>query len=299
MIERVLNFQINDMASTESLLLVPKRGTFRGMDGRTFNNSIPELIISRWKDSKHDIPIDVEHSTELRRPQGLPAPAVGWITELTIAEDGSIAGVVNWTEEGRELIESKKYRYYSPAYLVNRETGEVVGLRSVGLTNVPNLGVPALNHEGDEGENMDSLKTVCNSLGLGDGASEVEIVTEINTLKTQKAEAEERATKAEAKVAEMEKAKLKAEINSTVDEGVRDGKIAPATKDYFITSINTEEGLASFKEMLAKSPKLISTGEEITGSPNEPKASLNSEESAICAQLGLSEEEYRKAKEAE
>ena len=128
----------------DRLVLVPASGSFSGIDGRTFINSNPQRIIERWKKTGHDIPVDIEHSTELRGPQGLPAPAVGWISDLVVAENGGIVGTVSWTEEGRELVSARKYRYFSPAYLVDKATKEIAGIRSIGLTNVPNLGVPAL-----------------------------------------------------------------------------------------------------------------------------------------------------------
>ena len=50
--------------------------------------------------------------------------------------------------------------------------------------------------------------------------------------------------------------------------------------------------------MLGKSPRLIGEGETITGKPGtDDKADLNAEEKAFCAALGVSEEEYNKAKE--
>ena len=270
----------------DRLVLVPASGSFSGIDGRTFINSNPQRIIERWKKTGHDIPVDIEHSTELRGPQGLPAPAVGWISDLVVAENGGIVGTVSWTEEGRELVSARKYRYFSPAYLVDKATKEIAGIRSIGLTNVPNLGVPALNSEGNGGDYMDKdLKVICNSLGISEGATEAEVVTEINSLKTRL-------------IQEQEAAAFKAELNAAVEKGVEDGKIAPAQKDFFLASINSQEQLDSFKAMLGKSPRLIGEGETITGKPGtDDKADLNAEEKAFCAALGVSEEEYNKAKE--
>ena len=283
----------------DRLVLVPASGSFSGIDGRTFINSNPQRIIERWKKTGHDIPVDIEHSTELRGPQGLPAPAVGWISDLVVAENGGIVGTVSWTEEGRELVSARKYRYFSPAYLVDKATKEIAGIRSIGLTNVPNLGVPALNSEGNGGDYMDKdLKVICNSLGISEGATEAEVVTEINSLKTRLAAAEEKAAEAEKKIQEQEAAAFKAELNAAVDKGVEDGKIATAQKDFFLASINSQEQLDSFKAMLGKSPRLIGEGETITGKPGtDDKADLNAEEKAFCAALGVSEEEYNKAKE--
>lgn len=283
----------------DRLVLVPASGSFSGIDGRTFINSKPQRIIERWKKTGHDIPVDIEHSTELRGPQGLPAPAVGWISDLAIAENGGIVGTVNWTEEGRELVSARKYRYFSPAYLVDKNTKEIAGIRSIGLTNVPNLGVPALNSEGNEGDYMDKdLKVICNSLGISEGATEAEVVTEINSLKTRLTAAEDKVAEAEKKIREQEVEAFKAELNSAVEKGVEDGKIAPAQKDFFLASINSQEQLDSFKAMLGRSPRLIEEGETITGMPgNEDKVDLNAEEKAYCDALGISVEEYIKVKE--
>ena len=300
--ESVLLNSVYDFSADapDRLVLVPSSGSFSGIDGRTFINRNPQRIIERWKKTGHDIPVDIEHATELRGPQGFPAPAVGWITDLVVDQNGGIVGSVNWTEEGKELIASRKYRYFSPAYLVDRNTKEIAGIRSIGLTNVPNLGVPSLNSEGnEEGEDMEKdLKVICNSLGIAEGATEAEVVTEINSLRTRLAAAETKAAEAERKIREQEEAAFKAELNSAVEKGVEDGKIAPAQKEFFLTSINSQEALDSFKAMLGKSPRLIEDGETVTGKPEgEDKVALNAEEKAFSEMLGVTQEEYINAKE--
>lgn len=50
--------------------------------------------------------IDVEHKPE--------NGAVGWIESLRVSDDGHhLYGAIDWTEEGKNLIKSKKYRYFS------------------------------------------------------------------------------------------------------------------------------------------------------------------------------------------
>lgn len=288
-------------AVPERLVLVPAGGSFSGIDGRSFNNSNPERIIARWKESGHDIPVDVEHSTERLGVKGHPAPAVGWVSDLQASSDGVITGAVSWTDEGRELISSRKYRYYSPAFLVSKDTGEVVGIRSIGLTNIPNLSVPSLNEEGgEEGEDMekDNYKVICNSLGIGEGATEAEIVTEINSLKVKATEAEGRAAAAEQELAAIKEERFKAELNAALDSGISEGKIAPAQKDYFLASINSQKQLDDFKAMLGKSPKVLPDEETVKGKMDDkPETELNAEEEEACRIFGISAEDYRKAKE--
>lgn len=291
--ERVfLNFEGFSAGLDDRITLIPKSGVFQGVDGRSFINSNPAAVIERWMKTGHEIPVDIEHSTEIRRPHGLPAPAVGWISDLKADESGSVSGLVRWTDEGRELIESGKYRYYSPAYLVTRDSGEIVGVKSVGLTNVPNLGVPALNTEEDEGENMENLQVICNSLGIAENSTPLEIATEINSL-------QERVRKAEARVQEMEDMAFRTELNGAVEKGIREGKIMPSQKDYFLTSINTAKDLDAFNAMCEKSPKIIGSSEEVTGRPEATATSLNSEEKSVLEALGVSVEEFNSAKEAD
>ena len=48
---------------------------------------------------------------------------------------------LEWTKAGKEAIEGKNYQYFSPELIINRETGEVVGLGDAGaiggLVNTP------------------------------------------------------------------------------------------------------------------------------------------------------------------
>lgn len=61
--------------------LVPS-GQVVGRDGRAWINSDPQAIIAAFADSGADLPVDIEHATELKAPLGDPAPAAGWVLEL-------------------------------------------------------------------------------------------------------------------------------------------------------------------------------------------------------------------------
>lgn len=56
------------------------------------------------------LPIDVEHDLEL-------SGAMAWIDDMRLAKDGSLEAHVQWTEMGRELIESDRFRYFSPSVM--------------------------------------------------------------------------------------------------------------------------------------------------------------------------------------
>ena len=301
------------------LLLVPA-GNFGGLDGRTWHNPSPQAVIARTRQIGRDIPIDIEHATELKGPQGEPAPAQGWIrlADLKVIE-GAIWGSVQWNNTGQALLADKAYRYYSPAFLYDNQ-GEVRSLKSVGLTNSQNLAaLPALNHQTQnlkEGaDDMSLPASVRQALGLGETANEADAVQAIGTLKQEHQLALNRAetpdpeqfvTKADytlalnrANSAEDElKQRREAEISAEIDAAVKAGKVAPASKDYHLAICQQAGGLDKFRQFVAAAPVLVGTegvgGKKPEGDQQQSK--LNADELAICRDLGLTEDEFLSVK---
>ena len=85
-----------------------------------------------------DIPIDYEHQLERSVKNGQPAPAAGWITGLEARENG-VWGKVEWTAKGKAHVEAREYRYVSPTFYHDRNTGAVLAIESVALPNIPCL----------------------------------------------------------------------------------------------------------------------------------------------------------------
>ncbi len=79
-----------------------------------------------------DLVIDYEHQSL----QGERAPAAGWIKELEARDDGLWARV-DWTQQARDYLEKKEYRYFSPVLRLDPETRRPLALLHMGLTNVP------------------------------------------------------------------------------------------------------------------------------------------------------------------
>jgi hypothetical protein len=69
-------------------------------------------FISNFKNRvyMYPIPIDAEHELKL-------SGAVGWLTDLVMNEDGSVDGVISWTERGLALMEGGGYRFFSPEWI--------------------------------------------------------------------------------------------------------------------------------------------------------------------------------------
>lgn len=63
------------------------------------------------KDIRNDVPITEGHAAE-----GEEKPAVGWFKKLINKGSEGLWAVVEWTEKGKELLENKSYKYFSPEF---------------------------------------------------------------------------------------------------------------------------------------------------------------------------------------
>jgi phage I-like protein len=300
------------------LMLVPAGDRVTGRDGRSWLKPDPQTILDFFAANNLDIPMDIEHATQLKAPKGDAAPAQAWGKSLEIAADGSIWGAFEWTHEGSELVSGKSYRYYSPAYVVDSATGTIVGIKSVGLTNTPNLHVPALNQQQEKGATM-NLVALLAALGLAPTATFDEALNSITKMKgdltvalnsaaspsldkfVPKADYElvlNRATAAEDKLTAQDKATLETAINTEIDAALKAGKINPSTKEYHVAQCHQEGGLDRFKQFVTAAPIIAGDSNLDKKQPGETDTALNAEEQKVCDMLGLSVEDYRKANPA-
>lgn len=133
----------SDSEVPASFEILPPSG-FTGRDGRgpfTYEfDTLQEAFVA----NAQDLPIDRDHkillSTQL--PDPTAGEALGWIKQIAKNERGGVDALVEWTEEGAELIASKKYRYCSPVFLAPE--GVISCLVNVALTNLPNLKLRAI-----------------------------------------------------------------------------------------------------------------------------------------------------------
>lgn len=299
--------------------LIPS-GQVVGRDGRSWNNSKPQGIIDAFNALGMDLPVDIEHATELKAPRGEAAPAAGWIKGLQERGDGSVWGRVEWNPLGLELVGGKQYRYLSPVILYQKDTGLIAGLTSVALTNRPNLNLQALNHQTGSPErpkeNSMELKALLAALGLPEDATAISAVGKINALKADLATAANRvaspslekfvpradydaalarANNAEQQVSGIKKQQLETEINAAIETALAEGKITPATVDYHKAQCSQEGGLQRFSDFCKAAPVIGDPSGLDRKKPPESDQALNNDERAMCHRLGITEEEYRKA----
>jgi phage I-like protein len=93
-------------------------------------------MVAAFRSRGIDLVIDYEHQSL----NGERAPAAGWIKDLEARTDGLWARV-DWTQQAREYLAQREYRYFSPVLRLDPETRRPMALMHVGLTNVP-----AINH---------------------------------------------------------------------------------------------------------------------------------------------------------
>lgn len=295
------------------VMLVPAGPKITGRDGRWWQVSNPQVVADRFDPAKEP-QIDIEHSSEIKAPQGEPAPAVGWIKGLEV-RDGAIWGRVEWTPMGAGLVSERAYRYLSPVFTYDFNTGEIGKLMSAGLTNQPNLELAALNRTQQEND-MDPA--VLQALGLNTTAAAADAVVAITALRGERDTARNAAQTpdptrfvpaADHQLAlnriqtfEAEaSARRDAEINAAVDGAIAAGKIAPSSRDFHMAACRAEGGLDRFSSYIAAAPAIAPPSGLDGKSPDktETQGTLGPEELAICRAFGTDPTTFAAAKQKE
>lgn len=265
-----------------------------------------------------DIPVDYEHQSELSASNGHPAPASGWIKELSARDDG-IWGRVEWVATARANIEAKAYRYLSPAFIHTKD-GTVLRLKSAGLTNLPNFSLTALaSQSGPTTEDQPTMDLIAlaKAHGLPDTATEAEITAaaQAQTVKLKEAEAKlalqtqqvpppvtssipdpapdpakyvpiEAMTALQQQVAAMSQSLATDKAAQAVAKAKAEGKVPPALEAW-ATSFATQSP-EGFTTWASQAPVIIAPGAEITQPAASSRPAMNSPEMlAVCAQLDL------------
>lgn len=293
--------------------LIPAGPDVAGRDGRSWINDDPDAIVAEFGRRGRPLVIDWEHATEHRAPQGLDAPAAGWIDQVE-NRNGAIWGHAEWTAKANAQINDKAYRFLSPVFLYDKNTRRIVALTSVGLTNTPNLTLTALNREEDSSVSL--LNGLRVALDLSGAPDEEQCLSAVRALKVDLATARnraetpsldkfipradydaalQRASNAEQKLLALETEKRDAQISELIEHALKDGKISPATKDYHTAMCKTEGGIEAFKGFLEKAPALLSPESGLDKKkPEGTGAALNAEVQQVAAMFGNSAEDLRK-----
>ena len=309
-------------------------GTFAARDGRPGNlrgvNATSwrltaqdaEAVIAHWQRTATPLVVDYEHQTQLAAQNGRPAPAAGWITSLEWEEGRGLFAGVDWTDKARAHIRAEEYRYISPVFAFDRQSGAVLRLICAALTNHPALdGMDAASATFTYEE--PPMKQILAALGLPETADEAAALAALTTLRQERDSAKAQAEAApdpqkfvamatfsavqqEAAQLRDEVAKLKNEaqaaaLKDDIEAALKDGRLTAATKGWAESLAKTAPD--ALKAYLAAQPPVRAlAGTQTGGTPpagDKPgTVSLTDEEQYVCDQLGMTAEEYRKAKGA-
>jgi phage I-like protein len=235
-------------------------GEFAAGDGRPGNmegtacktwrmdESIARALLAALDKSTVPLVVDYEHQTLAARDSGHPAPAAGWLRSYLYIPDSGLFAKVDWTPRACAYIEGGEYRFISPLFLFDRQTGAVTRLLNAALTNTPALDMMSVAasrllylHNPDTEEDMDKLlNRLRAALGLPDTAD-----AEAVCARTLALAASEAALKAEIAKHTDDLAALKAEAEA---EAQAKAAAAGAPMDAIL---GMQRELVALKEQLA------------------------------------------------
>jgi phage I-like protein len=309
---RACNAILDGTPPPDWIQLLPAGPAITGADGRAWTLPDPQTLIATFTARNKPLVVDWEHSSAHRAPQGLDAPAAGWIDRLE-ARNGAIWGHVDWTPKAAQQLINKEYRFLSPSFTYAKPGHQIVALVSAGLTNQPNLNLTALNQE----QSPMDLTAITAALGLAAGADIAAIVAAITALKSEGEgdsaamnrsqpdlqkfiprpdydAALNRAANAEQKLAEIATAQLNQQIETALNTALKAGQICPATVEFYRAGCQKADGLIAFNQFLKTAPPVLGAAPDLDGKPPGGTATAtNAELLAVSAQFGNSVEDLK------
>jgi phage I-like protein len=193
-----------DAAGLPMIQLMPA-GEFVARDGRPatvskgrvlrwrLDDAAAATVVARVNGRATPVPIDYEHQMLNALENGQPAPASGYIRRVEWRPGIGLFGAVEWTPRAAAMIEAKEYRYFSPVFSWDAETGDVLDLHQGALTNDPALdGLPAVTARAaaryqpslTETNTMNPLLVaVLAALGLADTTTEAQAIAALSAIK--------------------------------------------------------------------------------------------------------------------
>ncbi len=136
-----------------------KRGVNSSMKGDfLFDDQAAEMVMASYRERGIDVTIDYDHHT-LATQDGVQAISAGWLA-LEVRDGDLWACNVRWTDRAKGYLQAGEYRYFSPLFNSDMQTGRVEQILDVALTNTPALFdidalMAASAHTNPEGDEMD------------------------------------------------------------------------------------------------------------------------------------------------
>lgn len=323
------------VVSASEVQLLPG-ADFRLQDGRftdappfRITADIAARLIAQLEARETRFLIDYEHQTLATDESGQPAPAAGWASRFEWREGAGLFAVdVEWTERARAMIDAGEYKYLSPVFAFEVETGEITRLLHAGLTNFPAIdGMDELAARAAARFQMDdseapqedasmnpALKKLLARLNLAEEATEEQLAAAVEKL----ADDHEVLVAAKAKPPEPDPAKyvpigvveeLKTEVvalreaatdrdvQALVGQALEAGKLLPGQKEW--AEKLGKSDIAALREYVDKAQPIAALkGTQTGGLPPKPEdlgdGELSEQQLAMCKAMGLDPEVYKK-----
>lgn len=300
-----LQAQATGTANEQWVHLLPK-GSFHGRDGRgpwSVRNAEAVIQATQARAGKTQIPIDYDHQSDFAARPGVggTAPAAGWIKGLQVRADG-VWGLAEWTRAALAKLAAREYRYISPVFAFDKETGEVRSIHRAGLTNSPNLDLNAVAAAGDQMD--DELTEIRSELGLPLDASLSDIINAIRQLMTTTTQSGAPDPAAYVPIGAFER--VTAELNKVnqgvsvqaaeiaVNQQIERGRLPPFLKGWAVELCSVNK--PAFDAFVERTGKNVSRlfREQVPGSLPDFAAGgqLTPDEQAVCTALKLTPAEF-------
>lgn len=297
--------------------LIPA-GKFKARDGRptVFNPALDgwlldqpaaSSLINRFNDEAMPLLVDYEHQTMAAEHNGQPAPAAGWGKNLAFEADGLYADV-EWTARAKDMIKAGEYKYLSPVFTFDYETGQVTKLLHVALTNYPALTdlkpVTAKTESKQEAPDMPLKSETLAALGLPTTADNEAVHTAVTALKSAVANPAipdpskfvpiEQTEAIKAELVQLKAIQAQAEMDALIKQGKDDGKLLPA-QEAWARTLSTVQ----LKAYLEQTPAIAALKGNQTGGKapaDEGSTELTAEQKEACRIMGWDESVFKGAK---
>lgn len=305
-------------------------GVFRARDGRPhgvegwrLDTDAARRLVALATERQTPFVIDYEHQTLYAETSGNPAPAAAWFNTLEWREgDGLYAVGVEWTERAAALITGDEYRYLSPVFKFDPNTGVVTELLMAAVTNNPAIDGIAdvaaaryLHQPHEEATPVD--KELLKMLGLGEDATAEQVRAAVQALmdKAAKTEGEVTALRGQIdnpdpqkfvpvsavkglqdQVASLSTQMRTGEVDQLVKDGLEDGRLIQSMEKW--ARDLGKKDVAALRDYLDNAQPIAALTSQQTNGKKRPEGDneLTDEELAVCRLMNQTPEEYLKAK---
>lgn len=187
--------------SAPSAFRILPAGEFRAWDGRPADCAAwvctredGERIAAAVARQSRSLVLDYEHATLHAARTGNKAPAAAWLKAFEWRDDSDAPGLwavdVDWTVAAASAVADREYRYISPVFTYDPNSGRVLQLLHAALTNHPatdgltDLAALAANFH-EENSMEDLLEQLRWLLNLPTAATREEIAAELAKIRSQ------------------------------------------------------------------------------------------------------------------